>query len=95
MKKTKKRQYYIMNFSAGWGWIAFFSLFSEIMRSFPLSLKVWVPVLQSWKKRVLQILQNPTFFRISAKSVLFSAKKFPISITFYKILQNLTKFSQF
>ena len=44
--------------------------------------------LQSWKKRVLRVLQNPTFIRFCAISVLFSAK-------FYQILQNVSNFTKF
>ena len=63
---------------------------------------------QSWKKMVLWVLQNPTFFRFSAKSVRFFGKllqnlqnftkyyimlpNLPNFTKFHKILPNITKF---
>ena len=61
-------------------------LMSSCGRSAVYSLYTYLH--QSWKKRVLQ---NQTFFRFSAISVLFSAKFLPNLSKFYQISPNFTK----
>ena len=50
---------------------------------------------QSCKKRVLRVLESPTFFRFSAKSVLFSPKYYKILSNFTKVYQSLQKLTNF
>ena len=50
---------------------------------------------QTWKKRVLRVLQNPNLFRFSAKYVLFFTKCFPNFTKGYQSLPNLPNFTKF
>ena len=50
---------------------------------------------QTWKKRALRVLQNPTFFRLSAKSVLISATFLPKLTKLYQTLPKFSKFTKF